>query len=210
MATEKPTASRTDMLTAYLKVNPLELVVLLELAGLPSKEALPQGYIPAKKELDLIVQSYFDLWILYFNNTRPYPLDEAGHRHRLLPLSRYEECRHRLEELIGMRHARRRQLARELLQIRREMEIRDDLSQEELNRRLAGEMAVIRFYEPTPTLERFLEEPPGKAEPPILFRNGEYPPDYRQQATERYNRAIATALRLGRRDRPAQRRPALI
>ena len=33
--------SRADTLTAYLKVNPLELVILLELAGLPSKEALP-------------------------------------------------------------------------------------------------------------------------------------------------------------------------
>ena len=71
-------------------------------------------------------------------------------------------------------------------------------------------MAVIRFYEPTPTLERFLEEPPGKAEPPILFRNGEYPPGYRYQAAERYNRAIATALRLGRQDNPSQRRPDFI
>ena len=99
MATEKPTASLTDTLTAYLKVKPLELVGLLELAGLPSKEALPQGYIPAKKELDQIVQSYFDLWILYFNNTRPYPLDEAGHRRRLRPLARYEEYRRRREKL---------------------------------------------------------------------------------------------------------------
>ena len=209
MATEKPTASRTDMLTAYLKVKPLELVVLLELAGLPSKEALPRGYIPAKKELDLIIQSYFDLWILYFNNTRPYPLDEAGRR-RLLPLSYYEKYRRRLGELIEIRHDHRRQLARELLQIRREMEIRDDLSSGELNRRLADEMAVEHRYEPTPTLDRFLEEPPGKAEPPILYRNGEYPPDYRQQAAERYNRAIAQALRLGRQDNPSQYRPDLI
>lgn len=81
---------------------------MLELAGLPSKEALPQGYIPAKKELDLIVQSYFDLWILYFNNTRPYPLDEAGRR-RLRPLARYEEYRRRRGELIEIRHDHRRE-----------------------------------------------------------------------------------------------------
>lgn len=189
--------SRTDMLTAYLKIETLELTRLLALAGLPPKEALPQGYIPAKKELDLIIQSHFDLWILYFNNTRPYPLDEAGHRRRLLPLSYYEEYRRRLEELIEIRHDLRLQLARDLLQIRRETEIRDNLSPEELNRRLADEMAVEHRYEPTPTLERFLKQPPGKAEPPILYRNGEYPPDYRQRAEERYNRAIALALRLG-------------
>ena len=100
MTPGKTADSRADMLTAYLKVNHLELVVLLELAGLPSKEALPQGYIPAKKELGLIVQSCFDLWILYFNNTRPYPLDEAGHR-RLRPLARYEECRRRREKLMA-------------------------------------------------------------------------------------------------------------
>ena len=209
MAAEKPAASRTDLLTAYLKVKPLELAVLLELAGLPSKEALPRGYIPAKKELDLIIQSYFDFWILYFNNTRPYPLDEAGRR-RLLPLSHYEEYQHRLTELLETRHALRRQLTRELLQIRREMEIRDNLSLEGLNRRLADEVAVEHRYDPTPTLDRFLKEPPGKANPPILYRNGEYPPDYRQQAAERYNRAITTALRLSRQDNPSQHRPDFI
>lgn len=63
MATEKPADSRTDMLTAYLKIEPLELTRLLAPAGLPPKESLPRGYIPAKKELDLIIQSYFDLLI---------------------------------------------------------------------------------------------------------------------------------------------------
>ena len=38
MATEKPAVSRTDMLTAYLKIEPLELTRLLAPAGLP-----PQG-----------------------------------------------------------------------------------------------------------------------------------------------------------------------
>ncbi len=43
-------------------------------------------------------------------------------------------------------------------------------------------------------------EPPGKAEPPILYRNGDYPPDYRELAANRYREAITRAQRLDRRD----------
>lgn len=41
---------------------------------------------------------------------------------------------------------------------------------------------------------------PGKADPSILYRNGDYSPDYRELAANRYQAAIARAQRLGRCD----------
>ena len=71
-------ASRTDMVTAHLKLKTPEPAIILARAGLPPKEHLPQGCIPGKSSLDQIQSDHIELWTAHFQNTRPYPLDESN------------------------------------------------------------------------------------------------------------------------------------
>ena len=186
------------MLTAHLKLKAPELTIILARAGLPPKQQLPQGCLPGKSSLAQIQNNHIDLWTAHFQNTRPYPLYESNGSRRLLPLHRYAEYQNRIQSLTEQRHALRRGLAAKLLLARRELQIDADLPSEQPVQRLTEELADVRFCQPTPTLERFLFEPPGKAEPPILYRNGDYPPDYPELAAARYQEAIARAHLLGR------------
>ena len=163
------------------------------LAGLPPKEQLPQGCIPNQSSLDQIQSNHIELWTAHFQNTRPYPLDESNAYCRLSPLRRSAEYQNRIQSLTEQRHALRRGLAAKLLLARRELQIDADLPSEQPVQRLTEELADVRFCQPTSTLERFLFEPPGKAEPPILYRNGDCPPDYPELAAARYREAIARA-----------------
>lgn len=123
--------------------------------------------------MEQIQNNHIELWTAHFQNTRPYSLDESNGARRLLPLSRYGEYQTRIQTLTEQCHALRRRLAAELPLARRELQIDADIPLEPLAQRLDAELTFVRFCQPTPTLERFLDEPPGKAEPPILYRNGD-------------------------------------
>ena len=191
-------ASRTDMLTAHLKLKAPELTIILARAGRPPKEQLHPGRIPGQTSLDQIQNNHIDLWTAHFQNTRPYPLDESNGSRRLLPLHRYAEYQNRIQTLTEQLRVLHRGLAAELLLARRELQTGTDLPLEELTQQLTQELTVVRFCQPTPTLERFLSEPPGATDPSLLYRNSGYPPDYRELVTARYREAISHAQRLGR------------
>ena len=192
-----PGPGRQDMVTARLTLPRLALESILAPAGLPPWEELPRGMEPGYAALAQIGNNYTDIWIVHFQNTRPYPLAEQDGSRRLLPLSRYAEYENEIQERLETRRALTRQLAQELIVARRVLELPETLTPLELARALAPELNASYALAPAPTKEQFMAALPTAdlklADPPLLYNNGECPADWQEQAEERYDQCIRRA-----------------
>ena len=193
----RPSPGRQDMVTARLTLPRLALESILAPAGLPPWEELPRGMEPGYAALAQIGNNYTDIWIVHFQNTRPYPLAEQDGSRRLLPLSRYAEYETEIQKLMETRRALTRQLAQELILARQVLEMPETLTPQELARALAPELTASYALAPAPTKEQFMAALPAAdlklADPPLLYNNGECPADWKEQAAERYDQCIRRA-----------------